>query len=185
MTFFTPPASTDGEFTAVCSLLFRDKAAYLIVAVVSTWNPLGKFIVGIIRNKKIYKNRCQLAALISGVLPQQAALGVSKVRHSPCAPQGYLMYTLPSSEKVIDSLVLFSINVGILTSVIATCVFITYLVIPNFTFAGIHAVGVKGPLNSRVKAREMLSADQGIPLMDLRALQGQDPHPSTQWSSVI
>ncbi|KAG6909325.1 hypothetical protein DXG01_001124 [Tephrocybe rancida] len=91
-----------------------------------------------------------------------------------------------------------SINVGLLTSAIATATLITYFVIPDLTFAGLHAIGAKiyvnsvlvsyvvlipfmdsfdpmRRLNSRVKARQILDVEQEIPLMDLQALtQGED-----------
>ncbi|KAG6913783.1 hypothetical protein DXG01_004324, partial [Tephrocybe rancida] len=76
-----------------------------------------------------------------------------------------------NSRNLINRLVIFSINIGLLTTAIATCTLITYLVSPTILFSGIYAINAKvyvnsmlvtyvGQLNSRVKAQEMLDGTQ-------------------------
>ncbi|KAG6906718.1 hypothetical protein DXG01_012433 [Tephrocybe rancida] len=78
-----------------------------------------------------------------------------------------------NSENVINRLVLFSINVGLLTTTIAACTLITYLVSLSLIFSSLHAISGKSmdltqvTLNSRVHSRGMLGATQEIPLKNL------------------
>ncbi|KAG6915124.1 hypothetical protein DXG01_013177 [Tephrocybe rancida] len=48
-----------------------------------------------------------------------------------------------NSGNLINRLILFSINIGLLTSAITACTLITYLVLPNLPFYAIYAINVK------------------------------------------
>lgn len=90
--------------------------------------------------------------------------------------------SLRSTRNVINRLILFSINVGLLTSAIALCTLVSYYVTPPTSIFFSVFVAINGKfyvnsmlvtLNSRKSAREIFDRPESIPLTNLTTSQSK------------